>query len=89
MYNTIRKRTCTAFSIKNQKVGKVDIMTVGQRIKTFRKEKDFSQAEVNYARCRSEKQFIKVEGAEHTMAFTDGGDDIKKTILEFIERYTN
>ena len=38
----------------------------------------------NYESCSSEKKMIKVEGAEHTMAFLDGGDKVCEEVFNFI-----
>ena len=46
-----------------------------------------AQLEENYAACASEKERILVPGGSHTTAFLAGGDEVKRRILAFTERY--
>ena len=45
-----------------------------------------SQGRTNYDSCGSEKQFLEVEGAEHTLALIAGGEKARQQVLEFIDR---
>ena len=43
----------------------------------------------NWAACASEKEFILVPGANHTMAFPVGGEALQRKLFAFLEQYMN
>lgn len=45
--------------------------------------------EASYRACGAEKQFFRIDGAPHTLAFLAGGNELKTSLFEFIQQYTN
>lgn len=43
----------------------------------------------NWAACASEKEFVLVPGAEHTMAFVVGGEALQQKLFAFLEQHMN
>ena len=47
----------------------------------------FEQGRANYDACASEKEFIAVEGADHIIAYTVGGEKTKRKLNDFLESH--
>ena len=50
---------------------------------------DSNIVEESYRACGAEKVFFKIDGAPHTLAFLAGGNELKASLFEFIQQYTN
>ena len=44
----------------------------------------FEDGRRNFAACASEKQFIEVDKAQHTLSFLAGGEEVRQKVLAFI-----
>lgn len=50
---------------------------------------DSNIVEESYRACGAEKIFFRIDGAPHTLAFLIGGNELKASLFEFIQQYTN